>query len=483
MKIDKNFFKLCGIILLILLTILSLSSDISIIFGILLIFGIIYLIRAVRDQIKNNTGIEIKNAKYDNLYDNGDYMGNDGRIIINSIDDIVKSPKPKKEKTLNESKMDSSVDVMPYVLPKVSDYVTDKELASIISKQKIKVGVPVISNDVYDLIDLTDNCSMLINGSISSGKSSIIHSIINDILLHNKPSEVKFMIIDSKRLEYSEYNVVPHILCPVVTNQRKVIDALEKIVIEMERRYDELERVGSKNISGYNKMVELKNKESNSDLKSMPYIYLFIDELDDIVAYNKSIINVIRRMLEYARAVGINIICTTTTLSIKTFDVEFINSFNSIISFKIAAHRDARLLFENKESMNLKQYEFIYKDKGLTSFKIFKPVIFEKTNELIEYVFKQGIPSYTMESSNEIYVSDIVEEKLDTSDPMYKQIVEFVVTKGQASASLLQRRFHIGYNRAATYIDLLEERGIIGPQNGSKPREVIYKLENNNNDE
>nr|MBP3259198.1 DNA translocase FtsK [Bacilli bacterium] len=474
MNLDKAMIKFFIIIMIITFIVLFASENNSeALISILIIFAILYWIRYVYAKNKKNEGIYEDTTKTLN-------NENDGRIIIKKIDDIEKLNSKSVDNIKNE---EVAQEVKMYELPKISSYVTDKNLVNLISKQKYKAGLPVTYNDEYELIDLTDNYSMLINGSIASGKSSLIHSIIDDVLLRNKPEEVKMIIIDSKRLEYMEYNGIPHLLTPIITSPKKAVEVLNKLVSEMQNRYDELDRVGAKNISDYNKIIETKNKNGNSNFIKMPYIYLFIDELDDLIGYDKSISYIIKRMLAYARAVGINILCTTTTVAYNMFDIELINSFNSIISFKIFSHRDARLLFENKDSMKLQEYEFVYKIQGRTSPKTYKPVISEKRKELIDYIFGQQKAQYDVRFELDEYVQNVVEDDVNASNPMYKQIVEFVVAKGQASASLLQRRFHIGYNRAATYIDLLEERGIIGPQNGSKPREVIYKLENNNEDE
>ncbi|MBR1376830.1 MAG: cell division protein FtsK [Bacilli bacterium] len=334
---------------------------------------------------------------------------------------------------------------------------------------------------------------LLVAGSTGSGKSVCINSIIVSILMRSKPDEVKLVMVDPKKVELSMYNGVPHLLCPVVTNAKKANDTLKKIVQEMENRYDEFERTGTKNIAGYNDLVESKNNDGmpGEKMRKMPFIVVIIDELADLMLVAaKEVEDSIMRITQMARAAGIHLIVATQRPSTDVITGVVKANIPSRISFAVSSGIDSRTILDTVGAEKLLgKGDMLYLPQGENA-----PTRIQGTfitdNEIkavVDYVCKQQKARYDarFEHAGEEDATTMVDGDVsaDTQDPMYKQIVEFVVTSGKASASLLQRRFHIGYNRAASYIDLLEERGIIGPQNGSKPREVIYKLDSNVDEE
>ena len=337
---------------------------------------------------------------------------------------------------------------------------------------------------------------LLVAGSTGSGKSVCIKSIIVSILMRAKPDEVKLVMVDPKKVELSMYNGVPHLLCPVVTNPKKANETLKRIVQEMENRYDEFERTGTKNIAGYNDLVDSKNNDGNpgEKMRKMPFIVVIIDELADLMLVAaKEVEDSIMRITQMARAAGIHLIVATQRPSTDVITGVVKANIPSRIAFAVSSGIDSRTILDTTGAEKLLgKGDMLFLPQGENSpIRIQGTFISdEEIKTVVDYVCKEQKVRYDsrFEHAGEEGATTMVEGENasashDTQDPMYKEIVEFVVTKGQASASLLQRRFHIGYNRAATYIDLLEERGIIGPQNGSKPREVIYKLESNNDEE
>ena len=370
------------------------------------------------------------------------------------------------------------------VLERVPGNLSDSKLLTVLGKDIM--GEP-------KWMEINKTPHLLVAGSTGSGKSVCINSIIVSILMRSKPDEVKLVMVDPKKVELSMYNGIPHLLCPVVTSPKKANDTLKKIVQEMENRYDEFERTGTKNIAGYNSLVESKNNDNHpgEKMKKMPYIVVIIDELADLMLVAaKEVEDSIMRITQMARAAGIHLIVATQRPSTDVITGVVKANIPSRISFAVSSGIDSRTILDATGAEKLLgKGDMLYLPQGEnTPIRIQGTFISdEEIKTVVDYVCKQQKARYDarFEHAGEEGTTTMAEGDVDhdTSDPMYKQIVEFVVTKGQASASLLQRRFHIGYNRAATYIDLLEERGIIGPQNGSKPREVIYKLENNNEDE
>ena len=329
---------------------------------------------------------------------------------------------------------------------------------------------------------------LLVAGSTGSGKSVCINSILASILMRSKPDEVKLVLVDPKKVELSIYNGVPHLLAPVVTDAKKANIALKKIVAEMERRYDVFEESKTKNITSYNKYIDKKNESlpDNEKVKRMPYIVVIIDELADLMLVAaKEVEDSIMRITQMARAAGIHLIVATQRPSTDVITGVVKANIPSRISFAVSSGIDSRTILDMTGAEKLLgKGDMLYLPQGENvPLRIQGTFISEEeTKAIVDFVCSQQKAKYdntlTVAEEDE-GATTMVETKDDYEEPLYNEIVEFVVTQGKASASLLQRRFRLGYNRAARCIDLLEDRGIIGPSNGSKPREVLVKLDNN----
>ena len=329
---------------------------------------------------------------------------------------------------------------------------------------------------------------LLVAGSTGSGKSVCINSILASILMRTKPDEVKLVLVDPKKVELSIYNGVPHLMAPVVTDAKKANIALKKIVAEMERRYDVFEESKTKNITSYNKYIDKKNESlaDNDKAKHMPYIVVIIDELADLMLVAaKEVEDSIMRITQMARAAGIHLIVATQRPSTDVITGVVKANIPSRISFAVSSGIDSRTILDMTGAEKLLgKGDMLYLPQGENvPIRIQGTFISEEeTKAIVDFVCAQQKAKYdntlTMEV-DDANATTMVESKDDYEEPLYNEIVEFVVTQGKASASLLQRRFRLGYNRAARCIDLLEDRGIIGPSNGSKPREVLVKLDNN----
>ena len=328
---------------------------------------------------------------------------------------------------------------------------------------------------------------LLIAGATGSGKSVCINCVIASILMRARPDEVKLVMVDPKKVELSMYNGVPHLLTPVVTDPKKASIALKNIVVEMERRYQIFEDTKCKNISAYNKMCETK-----TEYQKMPYIVFIIDELADLMLVAaKDVEDSIMRITQMARAAGIHLIVATQRPSTDVITGVVKANIPSRISFAVSSSIDSRTILDQTGAEKLLgKGDMLFKPMG-ENVPIRIQGAYVSDEEL------QKIVDFTISQQKAIYDHSLTEERGESSssdagkyddgyeskeeydDPLYNDIVDFAMEFGKISASLIQRKYRIGYNRAARIVDLLEERGIIGPQNGSKPREVLVKKENN----
>jgi len=327
---------------------------------------------------------------------------------------------------------------------------------------------------------------LLVAGSTGSGKSVCINSILASILMRAKPDEVKLVLVDPKKVELSIYNGVPHLLAPVVTDPKRANVALKRIVAEMERRYDVFEESKTKNIESYNSYIDKKNEGKSEDEKEahMPYIVVIIDELADLMLVAaKEVEDSIMRITQMARAAGIHLIVATQRPSTDVITGVVKANIPSRISFAVSSGIDSRTILDMVGAEKLLgRGDMLFLPQGTNApHRIQGTFISEdETKKIVEYVCNQQKAQYDnriLMDDEESGATTMVESKDDYDEPLYNEIVQFVIEQGKASASLLQRRFRLGYNRAARCIDLLEERGIVGPQNGSKPREVLAKKE------
>ena len=341
--------------------------------------------------------------------------------------------------------------------------------------------------------DIEGNCQtleinkmphLLVAGSTGSGKSVCINSILASILMRTRPDEVKLVLVDPKKVELSGYNGVPHLMTPVVTDPKKANVILQKIVAIMEDRYETFEQKGVKNIESYNEYLKKKSSSKDDDdtFKPMPYIVVIIDELADLMLVAaKEVEDSVLRITQMARAAGIHLIVATQRPSTDVITGLVKANIPSRLSFAVSSGIDSRTILDMTGAEKLLgKGDMLFLPQGLnTPIRIQGTFISEdETKKIIDFVCKQQEAIYdkSLNSLEETQAITGLESKGDaTEEPLYNEIVDFVVEQGKASTSLLQRRFRLGYNRAARCIDLLEERGIVGPQNGAKPREVLVK--------
>ena len=375
---------------------------------------------------------------------------------------------------------------------KVTTMVTVREILEKVppklkdSKLLVTLGKNVMGSPVFCEINKTPH--LLVAGATGSGKSVCINSILISILMRTKPEEVKLVLVDPKKVELSMYNGVPHLLAPVVTDPKKANIALKKIVVEMERRYEVFSDSGTKNITSYNNYIDKYNegRPKEEQKNKLPFIVVIIDELADLMLVAaKEVEDSIMRITQMARAAGIHLIVATQRPSTDVITGVVKANIPSRISFAVSSQIDSRTILDQGGAEKLLgKGDMLFLPQGESSpIRVQGTFIDEdEIKRVVDHVIKQQIAKYdnslTMDDE-ELHATTMVEEKDDYDEPLYNEIVDFVVQGGKASASLLQRRFRLGYNRAARAMDLLEERGIVGPPNGSKPREVLVKKDAN----
>ncbi|MCL2704984.1 MAG: DNA translocase FtsK [Spirochaetaceae bacterium] len=358
--------------------------------------------------------------------------------------------------------------------------VSFRELIYVDYQQYSKYNLPVIlGKDITgeeQIIDLTQTPHLLIAGATGSGKSVCVNSIIVSLLYNKKPQEVRMILIDPKIVELKLYNDIPHLLTPVITDSKKAFQALQYCIYEMEKRYALLDALGVKDVHSFNKKIK-SNKIATMPL---PYIVVIIDEFADLMATTgKELESTVARLAAMSRAVGIHLVLATQRPSIDVITGLIKANIPSRIAFMVASKTDSRIIIDSVGAeMLLGKGDMLFTSSWnpyLT--RIQGAYLSENEAErVVEKVKEYGEPEYI---DDEIFIDDEDEDDFagyDTDygeDPLMDKALEVVATAGKASASYLQRRLKIGYNRAARLVEEMERRGIVGPQNGSKPRDIL----------
>ena len=328
------------------------------------------------------------------------------------------------------------------------------------------------------IIDLAKTPHLLIAGSTGSGKSVCVNSLILSILYKKNPQQVKLILIDPKVVELKLYNDIPHLLTPVITESKKALQSLQYCICEMERRYALLDNMGVRDITSYNRRIT----ERHLMQEKLPYIVVIIDEFADLMATTgKELESNVARLAAMSRAVGIHLVLATQRPSVNVITGLIKANIPSRIAFMVASRTDSNIIIDHIGAEKLLGKGDMLYASSTDPFPVRIQgtlVNDDEVEKVVEYVKQFGEPDYI---DDEIFVEDEDENEDngpglfgDGEDPLYDRALEIVVQSGKASASYLQRRLKIGYNRAARLVEDMEARGIVGPQNGSKPREVIY---------
>lgn len=351
-----------------------------------------------------------------------------------------------------------------------------KEYQSHESRVAIGFGRDISGEAVVS--DLSKMPHLLVAGATGSGKSVCINGIIASIMMKAKPHEVKMMMIDPKMVELNVYNGIPHLLAPVVTDPKKASQALKKVVSEMERRYELFSHTGTRNIEGYNNYIKRQNETSDAKQPTLPYIVVIVDELADLMMVASSDVeDAITRLAQMARAAGIHLIIATQRPSVDVITGVIKANIPSRIAFSVSSMTDSRTILDMGGAEKLLgKGDMLFLPVGANKPKRVQGAFLsdEEVEELVDFVIAQQKAQYQEEM---IPTDKPEEEQPEVDDDLYDDAVQLITEMQTASVSMLQRRFRIGYTRAARLIDAMEARGIVGPYEGSKPREVLISKE------
>lgn len=333
--------------------------------------------------------------------------------------------------------------------------------------------------------DLADMPHLLIAGTTGSGKTVCMNSIITSLIFNASPDEIKFLMVDPKMVELAMFNDLPHLLCPVLTNPKKVSSALAWVVSEMEERYKLLAKIGARNIDLYNEKITAQGQK-DEPLEKMPYIVVIIDELADLmVVAQQQVEGAITRLAQLSRAVGIHLILATQRPSVDVVTGVIKANFPARISFRVASRVDSRTVLDmNGADKLLGKGDLLFLKPGQH-----KPVraqgslIFDSELErMVNFIKAQKPPLYNQELMDAQEKKSSFSRKMER-DELFDEAVKVILQTKQASVSMLQRRLGLGYTRAARLIDMMEEEGVVGPYRGSKPREILIDDKTNLNQE
>lgn len=356
------------------------------------------------------------------------------------------------------------------------------------SKLAAPLGRDIMGN--VKCVEINKTPHMLVAGATGSGKSVCINNIILSVIMRSTPDEVKMVLVDPKKVEFNAYEGIPHLLMPVVTDPKKASAALQKIVVEMDDRYETFKNSGTKNISTYNEYIE-KQLKKNPDcgLKKMPFILVIIDELADLMLVAaKEVEDSIMRITQLARAAGIHLIVATQRPSTDVITGVVKSNIPTRISFAVSSSIDSRTILDMTGAEKLLgKGDMLYKpmDDNTPTRVQGSFVSDDEIQRVVDFVKSKSHPPRYSEKFTNLEVNNSSSSfggaasnaNSENKDVLYNEILDYAVRMGQISASLIQRKYSIGYNRAARIIDQFEEEGIVGPAKGSKPRDVLIKLE------
>ena len=387
-------------------------------------------------------------------------LANDLAMALSASAVRILAPIPGKNRVGVEVPNGSSAAVF------LKDVLTAAHARPVISKTDLAVGKDTSGKPL--VVDLADMPHLLVAGTTGSGKTVCLNSLIMSLLFSASPSELKFIMIDPKMVEMIPYNDLPHLLCPVVTDAKKVTPALNWVVMEMESRYKLFNKEAVRNIKGY-----------HAKGLDMPYIVVVVDELADLMQVSaKTVEGAITRLAQLARATGIHLILATQRPSVDVITGVIKANFSSRISFKVASKVDSRTVLDtNGAETLLGKGDFLFMKTGDP-----KPirgqccyVSDEEISQVINFIKKQGQPEYNESVLKPQPSSGVA--NMDEKDEMYDEAVRVVVETNQASVTILQRRLRLGYSRAARLIDMMEQNGLVGPYAGSKGRDILVDRE------
>lgn len=395
----------------------------------------------------------------------------DIKMALAAKDIRIEAPIPGKSAVgIEIPNVEKTAVSMKELMKQIPPQYEDKKLA-------VALGKDLMGNCIYG--ELNKMPHLLIAGATGSGKSVCVNTIITSLLMRTKPDEVKLLLVDPKKVEFTPYREIPHLLGPVITDGEEANRALKVVVNMMDNRYELFSMAGVRNIAGYNGYIENHPEEG---LKKLPWIVVIIDELADLMLVAaKEVESSIQRITQLARAAGIHLIVATQRPSVDVITGIIKANIPSRIAFAVSSAVDSRTILDQvgaEKLLGLGDMLYIPVGEQVATRVQGAFVSDEEVAAICEFVAKQAKPKYDDAFLRLEALDGGIEATSSNAghdDPLYEEVREFVISTRKASTSLIQRKFSIGYARAARLIDVLEERGIIGPARGSKPREVYAK--------
>ena len=411
-------------------------------------------------ELKPDLGVKV--SKISNLQ-------NDIKLALAAKDIRIEAPIPSKSAVgIEIPNVDKTIVGLRELLRSIPEKYEN-------SKLLFALGKDLLGQPVYG--ELNKMPHLLIAGATGSGKSVCVNSIIISLIMRARPDEVKLLLIDPKKVEFTAYQNIPHLIGPIIHDGEEANTSLKVIVEEMDRRYDLFSKAGVRNIAGYNERCDQYPEEGHTKL---PWIVVIIDELADVMLVAaKEVEASIQRITQLARAAGIHLVVATQRPSVDVITGLINSNIPSRIAFAVSSAVDSRTILDQQGAEKLLgSGDMLYIPIGEQSPIRVQGVYVsdEEVNRVTEFVSKQGRPKFDDAFIRLQMIEDSTAAVgMDSNDPLYDEAKQFVISSQKASTSLLQRKFSIGYQRAARLIDMMEEKGIVGPSRGSKPREVYMK--------
>ena len=358
----------------------------------------------------------------------------------------------------------------------------------ILKKEKLFVPAGKAISGEPISISITSMPHCLISGATNSGKSVCANSIICSLLLNYKPDELKMIMVDPKKVEMLFYTNLPHLLCPIITESSKALVALDKLVKEMMNRFDTFASLGVKNIGAYNEYKKQKNEAI------MPFIVLIVDEFAELMAYRQSnlVEEKVQTLVQLGRAAGIHLILCTQRPSVNVITGTIKNNIPCRMTFRLSSFADSKTVIDGSGAEKLlNNGDMLLLTPDFTGLRRIQGAFVsdQEIDDIVAYCKKQCAPLYAKEfldlRTEEEKEFDLhtkinsgnTNEEENSYNAKYMDVRNFVLMEQKASTTLIQRKFKIGYGKAANYMDMLEDEGIVGPENGSKGREVLMTFE------
>ncbi len=399
-------------------------------------------------------------------------LADDLALALSALSIRIVAPIPGKD-VIGVEIPNEKMSIVPFL-----DIVGSDEFSNIDSRTPICLGKDIIGNPI--VVGLDKMPHLLIAGATGTGKSVALNAMITSILYKSSPHDVKFIMIDPKRIELSLFNDIPHLLAPVITEMKKANTALQWVVREMERRYEKLARLQVRNIEQYNhkiKNADLSEYEEDEEFEHFSYIVIIIDELADLMmTASKDIEFSLTRIAQMARAAGIHLILATQRPSVDVLTGIIKANFPTRISFQVSSKTDSRTIIDaNGAETLLGRGDMLFVPPGTARLARVHGTFLseEELTTITDFLKAQGKPRYVLDVITEREGDPAVEVSQDDYDEKYQAALDFVLATGQASISSVQRALRVGYNRAARIIDLMEKKGIVGSSDGIKPRQVL----------